>query len=99
MPAAEQPDPAFFDRADAHIHLANKHAEDVEPGKASASFLYASSRYQAFVIAMGSESASDMKAQRGEAIDYFVEQFRRMLEDNVDDFIDNFDSNTRGDDA
>ena len=99
MPAAEEPDPSFYDRADAHIHLANKHSDGVGIGKVSASLLYAASRFNAFVIGARSTSAADMQAARGEALDYFADQFRRMLEDNVDDYIANFDSYTRGGEA
>lgn len=94
--AAEEPGPTSYDRADAHIYLANEHGDEVGPGKASASFLFAVSRYNAFVVAAHSASAEGMQGDRAAAVDYFVEQYRSMLEDNVDDFIGYFDRNLRG---
>ncbi|MFT4514000.1 MAG: hypothetical protein ACI89X_003678 [Planctomycetota bacterium] len=96
MPDVEEPDSAFYDRADAHIHLANEHGDDVGPGKASASFLFAASRYNAFAISSRSASGAEMQASRGETVGHFVDQYRRMLENNVDDYIADFNRNLDG---
>jgi len=37
----------------------------------------------------------EMKAKRDEAIQYFVEQYRNMLEDNFDDYIEHFENYMR----
>jgi len=63
-------DDKFFERADAHIKLANEHMN--QQGNAemvNTSFLYA---------------AADLMR-------YFVEQYTSMLEENLDNYIENYD--------
>jgi hypothetical protein len=47
-------------------------------------------RFNAWVSATGFKSSEDMKALRNEAVDYFVAQYKAMLEENLDDYIDHF---------
>jgi hypothetical protein len=54
--------------------------------------MYATSRFNAWVSACGFESATDMLAAKDETMEYFVGQFRAMLQENFDDYIKNFDS-------
>jgi hypothetical protein len=91
-------DPTFYDRADAHIHLSNSQLSDINPGKVSASMMYATARFSAFVSWIGFQNGADMAEKRDETIRYFVEQFQIMLEENLDDYIRNFDNylNTPG---
>jgi hypothetical protein len=83
-------DDGFYDRADSFIHLANEHCANIGRGKVSASFMYGMSRFNAWVNATGFQSSEDMKASRQETIDYFVAQYKGMLEENLDDYIENF---------
>lgn len=83
-------DDKFYDRADEFIHLANKQCHDIKRGRVSASFLYAAARFNAWVSATGFDNGSDMSDKRSEMIDYFVEQYREMLKENLDDYIRNF---------
>jgi hypothetical protein len=85
-------DDDFYNRADAVIHLANDQLAQVSRGKVSASCMYATSRFNAWVSACGFESATDMLAAKDETMEYFVGQFRAMLQENFDDYIKNFDS-------
>ena len=85
-------DPKFYDRADAHIYLSNDQISgDVSRGEVSASMLFAASRFNAWVSATGFESADAMKAGREEALGFFTAQYRLMLEENFDDYADNFE--------
>ena len=84
-------DPKFFDRADAHIHLSNSQIEGVNHGKVSASMTYATARFNAYVSWSGFDDKAAFAEARDEAIDYFVEQYQMMLEENLDDYINNFD--------
>ena len=88
MPTPDQP---FFDHADAHIRLSNEQTLEISAGKVSASMLFASARFAAFITARGFDSSADMKAKREENIEYFVKEYRAMLVDNMDDYIENFD--------
>ena len=84
-------DGAFFERADAHIDLSNKHTTDAEIGRVSSSMMYATARFNSWVSACGFNNGTEMAAARSETIEYFVRQYRLMLEDNLDDYIHNFD--------
>ncbi|MCW5957610.1 MAG: DUF3144 domain-containing protein [Pyrinomonadaceae bacterium] len=49
-----QDDPTFFDCADAHIHLSNSQMTgEIGPGKVSASMMYATARFNAYVSWIG----------------------------------------------
>jgi Protein of unknown function (DUF3144) len=84
-------DSGFYSRADEHIHLSNDQLKQ-EPGrgKVSASMLYGTSRFNSWVSATGFNSSEQMAAAREETIEYFVGQYRLMLEENLDDYINNF---------
>lgn len=84
-------DDKFYDRADAHIHLSNDQVKGVSSGKVSASMMYATARFNAWLAAYGCKNAESMKELRAKNIEYFVGEYRKMLEENLDDYIDNFD--------
>jgi hypothetical protein len=89
--AADDTDATFYARADAHIHLSNAQAKDVDRGKVSASMMYSVARFNAWVSACGSADGAAMLAARAGMIEYFTTQYRAMLEENLDDYIKNFD--------
>jgi hypothetical protein len=89
---ADELDPHFFDRADAHINLSNDQMQEQTPGKVSASMMYATARFNAWWAACGFRQAEEFAASRQEQIDYYVEQYRSMLEANLTDYTDNFNS-------
>lgn len=88
---AQNLDPKFYDRADAHINLSNDQLKDINPGKVSASMMSATARFNAYVSWIGFDQAADMAKAREETVKYFVEQYQIMLEENLDDYIHNFD--------
>jgi hypothetical protein len=92
---ADQLDDAFYQRADAHIHLANDQVSDAPHELVNASLLFAAARFSAFASARGFASGESMAAKRQETIDYFVTGFRQMLEGNLDAYIKNFDAYMR----
>jgi hypothetical protein len=86
-------DETFYARADAHIHLSNDQLSDQPArGKVSASMMYATARFNAWLTACGHVSADTLAASKQETLDYFVDQYRRMLAENLDDYIANFAS-------
>ncbi len=92
----ENVDKGFYDRADAHIHLSNDQiTPDVERGKVSASFMYSVARFNAWVSACGFSSSEDMRNSKEEMIEYFIKSYRSMLEENLDDYINNFNSHMK----
>jgi len=85
-------DEKFYERADAHIALANGHVNaQVHPGLASNSLMFAASRFNAWVTAAGFKSGEDMKKEKKEVLDFFTEQYRLMLEENFDNYAENYD--------
>ncbi len=57
-----------------------------------ASLLYAASRFNAFTVASQAPNAEALRAGTAHAIDFFTEEFRKMLEDNFRDQVQNFDA-------
>jgi len=84
-------DDDFYNRADAVIDLANQQCEIIGKGKVSASLMYATARFGAWITASGFSSSEQMEAGKNEAIEYLVNQYRIMLDENLSDYIGNFD--------
>ncbi len=85
-------DANFYKRADAHIQLANSYInEETPPADATNSLMFASSRFNAWIAAMGFKSAEEMKAEKKEVIDFFTTQYKLMLEENFDNYVENFE--------
>ncbi len=82
----------FYKRADAHISLANGHInEKTPPADATNSLMFASSRFNAWITAMGFKNAEDMKAEKEEVVNFFTTQYKHMLEENFDNYVENFE--------
>lgn len=72
---AQATDQAFYDRADAHVELANQQIEKLEDlGKVSASMTFAASRFNAWMAARSFKSAAEIRGARG-----VVEVFQRAV--------------------
>ncbi len=87
----QDPDDKFYDRADEHIHLSNDQLKQMSQGKVSASMMYATARFNAWVSAIGFPDGEQMKDARDETVEYFVTEFQKMVEENLDDYIENFE--------
>ena len=82
----------FYKRADAHIQLANSHInETTPPADATNSLMFASSRFNAWITAMGFKNAEEMKAEKKEVVNFFASQYQHMLEENFDNYVENFE--------
>ena len=87
----ENVDDFFYNRADEHINLSNEQLKTVDSrGKVSASMMYATARFNAWISACGFSTTEEMAKAREETIKYFLHQYQLMLEDNLDDYIDYF---------
>ncbi|WP_438970286.1 DUF3144 domain-containing protein [Methylophaga sp.] len=85
-------DETFFERADAHIYLSNEQISDsISRGKVSASMMYSTARFNAWLSACGFDSAEEMSEHKQEVIDYFMAEYRKMLEENINDYIENYE--------
>ncbi len=83
-------DNKFYARADEHIRLSNDQLKLIGPGKVSASMMYSLSRFNAWNSARVFDSAEQMAAERQVALDFYMNEYRQMLEENLDDYIENF---------
>ena len=72
--------------ADSFINLANNHAEQQNPFMVASAMLYGTARYSAFVTAIQAKEQAQYEADREAAIDYFMTEFRRMLNENLDSY-------------
>jgi hypothetical protein len=93
---ADQFDDAFYQRADAHIHLSNDQLKGASREAVNASSLFAAARFSAFISAGGFASGEAMAAKKEETVEYFTTGFRQMLEANLDAYIRNFGSYVQG---
>ena len=85
-------DDHFYERADAHINLSNEQLKKTTRGKVSSSMMYGVARFNAWVAACGWKSAAEMQEAKAQTLAYFVDDYRKMLDENLQDYIDNFDS-------
>jgi hypothetical protein len=95
---------AFFDRADQFIKLANefcrpKTGETVEPGdrrgQVSSAMLFAAARFNTWVSANTFKDGKEMQDAKDQVMAYLVQQFQAMLEDNYDEYCEQFDNYLR----
>ena len=89
--AQARPDDAFWRVADTFIGSANEQAAEVDRSVVSAGFIYAAARFNSFVIASQCGSKEAFETEKAAAIDYFVNQYKIALTENVADYQANFD--------
>ncbi|HEV3144854.1 MAG TPA: DUF3144 domain-containing protein [Gemmataceae bacterium] len=73
--------PEFYDCVDKFIHLANELTGEHGTTRVSAVIMFAAARYNAHCMLA---QDPDWQQNREKAVAYFVEQYRMMLEDNID---------------
>lgn len=88
----DNPDDQFWKMADEFITLANDKAQGVKRDVVSASLLFAAARYNAYLLARGSQSLDDYNTRKEEVIQFFLQQYEKMLRDNVEDHAVNYDA-------
>jgi hypothetical protein len=86
-----QRDKPFWDMADSFIQLANAHLDKEKPSRVSASALFATARFNAFVIAAAAESKEQLIVEKEAAIAYFLDQYEKMLRENLDEHMARYD--------
>ena len=74
------PEQAFYDLADEFINKANELGKDWSSTRISAAMLYATARFNAFNYFKVEDNPN---IEHG--LEYFTEQFRSMLEENLKD--------------
>ena len=85
-------DEAFFERADAHINLANSYInKGADSQEISTSLMFGSARFNAWISACQWHDGKELLEAKKAVLDYFITEYRNMLEHNLDDYISNFD--------
>jgi hypothetical protein len=82
----------FQQRADEFIALANDQAGESSTGDVNTALLYAAARFNAFSVARVVEDADKLQAEKEEALRYFTERYRNLLEQNLDEYISRFEN-------
>ena len=88
-------DDNFYKRADEVINLANKQCDTISASKVDASLLFAASRFNAFIVSSISNNVEELKRDKNEAIKYFTDQYIKMLTENLDENIRNYERNNK----
>lgn len=88
-------DNQFWEIIDTFIDLANEHVNAGKGDNVSAAMSYAAARFNSFVAASSAGDLETLKSQKSEAIEYFVERFKNMLDDNLNDYIENYTDYTQ----
>ncbi|VAW60552.1 hypothetical protein MNBD_GAMMA11-497 [hydrothermal vent metagenome] len=84
-------DDNFYSRADEHINLSNSQITDeYGKGEVSASFMYSVARYNAYVSACGYSRSDEFVKDKEAIVNYFVGEYKKMLEENLQDYTQNF---------
>jgi hypothetical protein len=84
-------DDKFWKRADAYIHVANEQSDHAKLGEVNASFTYACARFNAFVITSEAPNAQELRNAKEKALEVFTAEFRKMLDDNLEDHIAHYE--------
>ena len=83
-------DDNYYKRADEVINLANEQCNDITPTKVNLSLMFASARFSAFIASTLAQDVEELKRDKDEAIKYFTEQYSKMLVENLDENIKNY---------
>lgn len=80
----QKSEPSMYDLANKYIDLANELSNIDKSGNVGVALRYAGARYSAFEASMRSE---DLASEKENIIEMYLEDYRRMLSDNIDDYI------------
>jgi len=72
--------------ADAFINIANEQAETHDKNIVNTSFMYAASRFCAYVAASSARNLEDFQGKQQQGIEFFSSEFKRMLESNMNNY-------------
>jgi len=79
--------------ADTFINVANEHAETQDKNIVNTAFMYAASRFSAYVAASSARNLEDFQGKQKQGINFFTGEFQRMLESNMKNYEKVFNSN------
>lgn len=94
----------FFERADEFIKQANEFcrvekSSSIKPaearGQVSAAMLFGTARFNTWVAANNFKDGDEMRDAKEQVISYIMQQFHMMLEDNYDEYCEQFSNYLR----
>lgn len=86
-----KPEEAFWQLTDNFIGHANSLASAHDIGVVNASMIFASARFNTFVIASQCGTKEAFEAEKAAALDYFVNQYKIALTEHMTEVQTNFD--------
>jgi hypothetical protein len=72
--------------ADSFIDVANRHCEQQDKNVVNTAFLYAASRFSAFVAAASAGDLNEFRSRQTAAGDFFTAEFNSMLNKNLSSY-------------
>ena len=84
-------DTKYWNRADEVINLVNSQCDNEDNDKVGSSMLYATARFNAFIVASMTNNVKELKEDRDEAIKHFTDQFNKKFIENIDSYIEHYD--------
>lgn len=85
------PDAQFWERVNTVVNVSNDQCGAATPSAVGATTMFASARFNAFLLAKSTGTAANLTTEKERALDYFTAQYRDMMAANLEDFIANFD--------
>jgi len=86
---------AFFERADEFIKQANEFSRIEKRGQVSAAMLFGTARFNTWVAANNFKDGNEMRDAKDQVMSYILQQFQMMLEDNYDEYCEQFENYLR----
>jgi len=90
----QEPDKDFINMVDLFIEHANQQTDKADHQMVNAAMLYATARFSAFITASLSESKESYEGKIDEAVGFYGEQFKKMLEEHMEQYKTTFDKET-----
>ena len=86
-------DQQFWQLIDTFIQHANAQgqASGAPPHVAGAALMFAAARFNAYVLARSAANAEQFRTNMPGALEYFRQQFDKMMTENMDDYAANFE--------
>lgn len=79
-------DREFRQVVDRFIALANEQIDSVQREHVSLAILYAAARFNAFIVSTHAPGREKFRVDRPAAVKFFNSEYRRMLDENLDDY-------------
>ena len=82
----QEADLKFIKMADFFIDQANQQCEGADHQLVNASMLYATARFSAFITASMSEDKESYEAGIDQAIEFYMDEFKKMLQEHMQQY-------------